>query len=106
MLGTEVVPNYFHSFILRMCQICSTSYLKIYIYLSVLVVLDLSCGFQNLVAACRMVSCSVQTLSWGLWNLVPQPGIEPRPPKLGVQSLNHWTTREVPTSHFLMVISK
>ena len=28
--------------------------------------------------------------------LVPQPGIVPVPPALGVQSLNHWTTREVP----------
>ena len=28
--------------------------------------------------------------------LVPWPGIEPVPPALEVQSLNHWTTREVP----------
>ena len=28
--------------------------------------------------------------------LVTQPGIEPVPPALGAQSLNHWTTREVP----------
>ena len=28
--------------------------------------------------------------------LVPQPGIEPVPPALEAQSLNHWTTREVP----------
>ena len=27
--------------------------------------------------------------------LVPQPGIKPVPPALGVQSLNHWTSREV-----------
>ena len=32
--------------------------------------------------------------------LVPQPGIEPVPPALEVQSLNHWTAREVPTSTF------
>ena len=32
--------------------------------------------------------------SCGTWDLVPRPGIEPRPPVLGVQSLNHWTTRE------------
>ena len=31
-------------------------------------------------------------------NLVPQPGIEARPPALGAQSPNHWTTREVPTA--------
>ena len=28
--------------------------------------------------------------------LVLRPGIEPMLPALGVQSLNHWTTREVP----------
>ena len=28
--------------------------------------------------------------------LVPQPGIEPMLPVLGLQNLNHWTTREVP----------
>ena len=27
--------------------------------------------------------------------LVPQPGIKPVPPALGVQSLNHWSIREV-----------
>ena len=29
-------------------------------------------------------------------DLVPRPGIEPRPPALWVRSLTHWTTREVP----------
>ena len=28
--------------------------------------------------------------------LVPQPGTEPAPPALAVQSLNHWTTGKVP----------
>ena len=31
-----------------------------------------------------------------MWDLVPQPGIEPWPPALGARSLTHWTTREVP----------
>ena len=31
------------------------------------------------------------TVSW----LVPWPGIEPRPSALGLQTLNHWTTREI-----------
>ena len=31
-----------------------------------------------------------------LWNLVPQPGIEPGPPALGARSLSCRTTREVP----------
>ena len=36
----------------------------------------------------------VPGLSCGMWNLVPQPGIEPGPSALGAQSLSHWTTRE------------
>ena len=32
----------------------------------------------------------------GIRDLIPQPGIGPTPSVLGVQSLNHWTTREVP----------
>ena len=47
-----------------------------------------ACGL--LVAACKLlvVAC--------MQDLVPPPGIEPRPPALGAQSLTHWTTREVP----------
>ena len=33
--------------------------------------------------------------------LVPQPGIEPLLPATEAQSLNHWTTREVPHGEFL-----
>ena len=36
-----------------------------------------------------------------MWDLVPGPGIEPGPPALGVQNLNHCTTREVPCPCFL-----
>ena len=32
--------------------------------------------------------------------LVPGPGIEPTAPALAVQSLNHWSTRDIP--HILM----
>ena len=31
-----------------------------------------------------------------MWDLVPWPRIKPGPPQLGVWSLNHWTTRELP----------
>ena len=42
------------------------------------------------------LSCSMQYyFSCGMWDLVPPPGTEPDFPALGVQSLNHWTTREV-----------
>ena len=35
-----------------------------------------------------------------MWDLVPWPGIEPRPPASGAQSISHWTTREVPFIYF------
>ena len=37
----------------------------------------------------------MQTLSCGMWDLPPWPGIKPRPPALGAWRLSHWTTREV-----------
>ena len=45
--------------------------------------------YQVLVLAFGIFSCS-------MWNLVPWPGIEPRPPALGARNLTHWTTRKVP----------
>ena len=35
-------------------------------------------------------------LSCSMWDLVSWPGIEPGPPALGAQCLNHWASREVP----------
>ena len=32
--------------------------------------------------------------------LVPRPGIEPLPPAMEAQTLNHWTTREFPVFDF------
>ena len=42
------------------------------------------------------LSCSMWALNCCIWDLVPWPGIETGPPALGVQSLSHWTTGEVP----------
>ena len=42
----------------------------------------------------------MQTLSCGMWDLVPRPGIKPGPPALGAWSLSHWTTRAVPEIDF------
>ena len=42
------------------------------------------------------------SLSCNVWNLTPCPGMEPRPPALGAQSLRHWTARKVPAI-FLIV---
>ena len=50
-------------------------------------------GLLIFVVACKIFSCSM------MWDLVPWPEIEPRPPALGMRSLSHWTTREVITIH-------
>ena len=49
-------------------------------------------AWRIFVVSCEMFSCS-------MWDLVPWSGIKPRSPALGVWSLNHWTTREVPHPH-------
>ena len=46
-------------------------------------------------------SCSMWTLSWSIWDLVPWPGIEIGPPTLGAWSLSYWITREVSCLRFL-----
>lgn len=48
-----------------------------------------------LVTAFEVCSWSTWTLSCRMWDVVPWPGIEPRPPALGLQSLSHWTTRKI-----------
>ena len=60
--------------------------------------LGLSCGTWKLgySAAWVIFSCGTWTFSWEMWDLVPWPGVEPRSPVLGVWSLSHWATREVP----------
>ena len=43
-------------------------------------------------------------LSSGMWELVPWPVMDPRPPALGAWSLSHWTTSEVSqTSQHLLL---
>ena len=48
-----------------------------------------------LVVACRVFNCGMQTLSYSMWNLVPWPGIKPRPPALGAWGHSYWATRKV-----------
>ena len=72
-------------------------------YLFILAALSLSCStwnFRSLLrpvgsftAASRIFNSAIRTLSCGTWDLA----IKPRSPALGVQSLSHWTTREVPS---------
>ena len=68
------------------------SFLKFY-----LVVPGLSCGTQEI------FSCSMQTLSCGMWDLVPWPGIKPRPPALGVLATE--PTREIPSMSYILKMS-
>ena len=42
------------------------------------------------------LGCSMGSLSCSMWDLVPQPGIEPGPPALEAWSLSHWITSKVP----------
>ena len=63
---------------------------NIYLFIWLCQVLVVAQGI--FVALCRIFSC-------GMWDLVPWPGMEPRPPALGVQS--HWTTRGVPREYLL-----
>ena len=48
---------------------------------------------------------ALEFFSCGLWDLVSWPGLESRPPALGVQSLSHWTTREVPVVFYPFLFS-
>ena len=89
---------------------CTSYYLGLvvtfFFFFSIWPRLVLVVGRQFFVAACVIFSCGMRTFSWGMWNLVPWPGMEPGPPALGAQSLSHWTTREVPVvSFYLQVIS-
>ena len=70
-------------------------FLFIFIYL---VALGLSCGSRapQLRLAGSLVVAFELLVSACVWDLVPWPGIEPGPPALGVRSLNHCATREVP----------
>ena len=45
-------------------------------------------------------------LSCSMWDLVPWPGIEPRPSALGAWSLSHWTTRAVLWFQFPDILGK
>ena len=65
----------------------------------------MACGL--LVAACRLlvVACRLLVAAC-MWDLVPRPEIEPRPPALGAWSLSHWTTREVPQVYYILKLGK
>ena len=62
------------------------------VYLSIRILVITSC--HSFFSWPPLVACGI---------LVPCPGIKAVPPALGVQSLNHWTTREVPC--LLLILS-
>ena len=66
-------------------------FLNFYFYLFIWI-------YQILVAAFGIfdLHCSMTTLSCSILDLVPLPGMEPRPPVLRTQSLSHWIPREIP----------
>ena len=53
------------------------------------------CELLNFFGLHLLLAITCGFFSCDLWNLVPCPGIEPRPSAYGAQSLSHWTTREV-----------
>ena len=58
--------------------------------------------YQVLVAACRIFSCNMRTLSCGMWDLlvVPWPGIKPGLLALTAWSLSHRDHQGSPSIHF------
>ena len=54
---------------------------------------------QVLVAACKIFSYGMQTLIGSMLDLVPWPGMEPKPAASGAQTVRHWTIREAPQSN-------
>ena len=49
---------------------------------------------KNCLAALGL-SCGMQTLGCGMWDIGPWPGVRPGSPVLGMQSLSYWITREI-----------
>ena len=60
------------------------------------------CNMDPILSGIFVVVCGI--FSCIMWDLVPQPGIEPGSPALGAWSLNHWTTKEVPRGIFKAMI--
>ena len=74
-------------FIWRNCQI-------VVIYFYFILSLKNICLNTILVMAHGIFVCGMQALNWGMWGIIPWPGIERGPPALGLESLSHWITRK------------
>ena len=64
---------------------------KNYLFICLCQVLVIACGIYLCYGMQDLISCGIRTLSCSMWDVVLCPGIEPRPPALGVWSLSHWT---------------
>ena len=85
-----------------LCQLRgSWLFLNIFIYLKTNKTLGLSCSIWNL----HHNVWDLFFFNWGMWNLVSWPGIQPGLFALGVWSLSHWTTGEVPRRSCMMILS-
>ena len=58
--------------------------------------LAMACVGSLFYLSMKTLSCSMWTLTWGMWDLIPWSGIEPGTPALGAWSLSYRTTREIP----------
>ena len=75
---------------------------KIYMYIY-LAAPGLSCSMQDLLSLLWHAACSL--FIWNVWDLVPRPGIKPRPPALGPRSLSTGPPEkaQLPTFFFLIL---
>lgn len=80
-----IIPGFFSSIF----------YLFVHLFIWPCWVLVAAHGSSLFVVACKIF--------WGMWAIVPRPGIEPGRPALGVWRLSHWATRESPAETFLNV---
>ena len=83
----------------RFYQIWSCFFLTFTLFIIYLAMLSLSYSIWDLwsllwQAGSLAVACKLLVVAW---DLVPWPEIKPEPPALGAQSVNHWTTVEVPS---------
>ena len=94
--------NQVSQFLIFYIKIHTHTHTSMYIYIplvrsleKILTKTQLGSGFFLLFLFCFvLLHCAVCGI------LVPRPGIKPMPPAVEAQSLNHWTSREVPRDFF------
>ena len=87
------IPNYLTILLPHLPPLPSAT-IKIRIFIYIYLLFIWLC--RVFIKALGIFTCSIWTLSCGMWDPVPWSGIESSSPALGVWSLSHWITREVP----------